>query len=149
MSAEIHGKSQFYSDFIDLLAFDSPVFITADDTDQDFSSSDVENPSTIIRYPTSDGEAKVANYLHELFLSGELSIVVFLSEGHQLLLEYLANELQLFNKGVSGLLAESDLLEMKLTLRLDSKIYIYSTNGSQVEFPMNMNKIRYSNISWT
>lgn len=131
MSAEVHGKSQFYSDFINLLAFDSPVFITTDDLDQDFTSSDVENPSTIIKYTTNDEESQVSNYLQELFHSGELTIMVFLTEGHQLLLEYLANELDLFNKGVSGLLAESDLIEMKLTLRLDSKIYLYSTNGSQ------------------
>ena len=45
----------------------------------------------------------------KLYYGGNITLVLFLDDGHQKLLKILNDELRLFDKGLAGLLAESDV----------------------------------------
>ena len=130
MFNEIEGKEKFFTDFLKCFNIEESVFISTDEFDQELGNATKTNSLTaLIRYTTNKDEEEVADHLKELHLLGDLTMAVFIDEGHQKLLDLLVNDLQLFKKGLTGLVAEADVTTgMHLTLRLDTRLYLYTSN---------------------
>ena len=130
---DIHGQECFFTDFMEFLETASPVFISTNQFDEDLGNVVNNDPINLIIYIPGE-EKEVALYLRELYLMGEVTIIVFLNEGHQNLLNLLMNTLNLFTEGLSGLLPESDVsYNLNNALRLDSKIYVYANCGETID----------------
>ena len=150
----VKGKDNFITDFLKWFDTASPVYISTDQFDEDFGHIDLNTSVSFIRYRSSEEEEEVANYLHELNLLGDLTMVLFLNEGHQELLNILIKELYLFKKGLIGLLPESDFTnDLDKALRLDTKIYLYATFGETIvlkeAYAVNGEKITHEIGTWS
>ena len=123
---EIQGQSQFHKDIMHCFRSDMPVFLSTSGFNDDLSSLNKDCPTTYIKYIAGKEERQVANHINELYRFGHLSMLLFLDDGHNRLLDMLINELKLFNKGVTGIIPKSDLDDkMKHAFRLDTKLYLY------------------------
>ena len=128
----IEGQDKFFTDFLKSFTIENPVFISSDEFDQDFSHS-YKNASALIKYTTNKDEEQVADHLQRLHNLSEMTTVVFIDNGHQKLLDLMINDLQLFKKGLTGLVSEADVTTgINLTLRLDTRLYTYMSNGSGI-----------------
>ena len=128
---KIKGQGLFFADFLKFIDDKYPIFITTDEFDQDLAIANENSTTHVIRYNTYIDEEQIADHLQKLHLSGDLTTIVFIDGGHQKLLDLLTNNLQLFNKGLTGLIAEVDVSSgLNLTLRLDTRLYQYSSQGN-------------------
>ena len=105
----IEGRLQFFADVLNCFNIENPVFITTDDLDRDFLDIGENSTTALIRYVTNKEEREVAHHINELYFLGDLTMVVFLDNGHQKLLNLLIEDLQLFKKGLAGLISEDDV----------------------------------------
>ena len=125
---EIEGH--FFTDFLNCFIIENPVYIATDDFDQDLGDSSKDSTTALLRYTPNKDEEQLANHLQKLHILGDLTMVVFIYKGHQKLLDLLLNDRQLFKKGLTGLVSESDVTTgLNLTLRLDTRLYIYTSNA--------------------
>ena len=128
---EIQGQEKFFTDFMKCFNIWDPLFISTDHQDQEFGNS--SKNSALIRYNTYDDEERVADYIQKLYLLGDLTNAVFIDNGHQKLLDLLINDMQLFNKGLTGLISELDVASgLNLTLRLDTRLYMYTSSVNTI-----------------
>ena len=125
---EIEGQEPFFTDFLKRFNIENPVFISADEFDQDIDNNNTNFSKALIRYTTNKDEDEVAGHLQNLFLLGDLAIIVLIDNGHHKLLDLLVNNLQLFKKGLTGLISEADVnTGLNLTLQLDTRLYLYNS----------------------
>ena len=130
---EIEGNELFFTDFMKCFNNENPVLISTDELDPDYSNSNRKSTTALIRYTTNKDEEQVADQLQKLQDLGDLTMAVFIDNGHQKLLDLLINDLQLLNKGLTGLISELDATTgLNLTLRLDSRLYIYRSKGQTI-----------------
>ena len=130
---KIEGLDLFFTDFLRCFNYENPVFITAYEFDQDLGNIQRISTATLIRYATDKDEQQVAQYLKRLHLLGDLTMVVFIDDGHHYLLDLLVNDMQLFHKGVTGLISGLDAnAGLNLTLRLDTSLYFYTSNRNSI-----------------
>ena len=128
---EINGKGLFITDFLKWFGDKYSVFISADEIDEDLVIANKNTTTHEIRYTNNKDEEQVSDYLQKLHLADELKIVVFVDSGHHKLLGLLINELQLFNKGLTGLVTEADVSSgPNRRLRLDTRLYYYGPQGN-------------------
>ena len=127
---EIEGQEKFFTDFLKCFNIEESVFISTDEFDQELGNRTNNNSMTaLIRYTTNKDEEEVADHLKKLHLLGDLTVAVFIDEGHQKLLDLLLNDQQLLKKGLTVLVAEADVTTgINLTLRLDTRFYMYTSN---------------------
>ena len=147
------GNKNFFTDFLKFFNIENPVFISTDELDQDLSNISKNSPTASIRYNTNKDEEEIAGRLQKLQLLGDLTAVVFIDNGHQKLLDLLINDLKLFNIGLTGLFLEADVTTgLNLTLRLDSKLYLYTSLGETIDlkemYAINKKKIVHSIGTW-
>ena len=109
---EINGKGLFITDFLKWFGDKYSVFISTDEIDEDLIIANKNTTTHEIRYTNNKDEEQVSDYLQKLHLADELKIVVFVDSGHHKLLGLMINELQLFNKGLTGLVTEADVSVM-------------------------------------
>ena len=125
------GLEQFFTDVLKCFNIENPVFVSTDESDQDFTDIAENSTTALIRYVTNKEEREVASHLSELYFLGDLTVVVFLDDGHRKLLDLLINDLQLLKKGLTGIISEADVNSgLNLTLQLDTKLFLYSTEGA-------------------
>ena len=87
------GQGQFFIDFLTYLNNESPVFITKDYFEQDFQNTFKENfTASFITYSTDKEGKELARYVHKLFRWGDLTVLVFVGDGHHKLLHFLINK---------------------------------------------------------
>ena len=131
---EIEGEALFFSDFLKFFNYENPVFIITDELDVEFSSTANDSgAASLISYTANKDEEHVADHLQNLYNLSEMTMIVFMDKGHQKLLDLLFNELQLFKKGLTGLVSEADInAGLNLTLRLDTKLYEYKSEGESI-----------------
>ena len=114
---EIEGQDNFFTDFLKCLSIENAVFIGSDDFDQDLGDSSKNSTTALIRYTTNKDEEQLADHLQKLHILGDLTMAVFIDNGHQKLLNLMINDLQLFSKGLTGLISELDVTTgLNLTL---------------------------------
>ena len=124
---DIEGNQSFFDDFLKNFDSDKPLFISSDEFEQDIRSENINSTTGFVRYTLNKDEEQVLHQLHELFLLGDFTMAVFIDDGHHKLLDLLINDLQLFNKGLRGLISEFDIITgFSFTLRLDTQLFIYS-----------------------
>lgn len=125
----------FYKEFLKSFAVRNPVLISTDRFENSLIDIAIDNyTSYFIKYTTNNEEWDVANLIMKLYYGGNITLVLFIDDGHQNLLKILNDELRLFDKGLAGLLAESDVApELKFVLRLDTLLYLYSANASAIK----------------
>ena len=129
----VEGQEDFFRDFTKFSDSDSPMFVSTDDVDEDLKSINMSSSTAFIQYSASE-EEELALYLHELFTLGDMTMVVFLKTGHKKLLNLLMNELDLFKRGLIGLLPESEVTtELDFALRLNTKLYLYANGGTTID----------------
>ena len=129
---EIEGHD-FFTDFVKCFNIENPVFITTDALDQEFKQIRANATTTLIRYTTNKDEEEIANFLLKLHLIGEVTMTVFLDNGHQKLLNLLINDLELLKKGMTWLLSEADVTpSLNLTLRFDTELYMYTSKRETI-----------------
>ena len=125
---EIEGQELFFADFIQCFNNENPVFIGTDDFDLEFHDKEKKYLTGLIRYSTNKDEEQLGQHLKNLQLLGDLTMVVFVDNGHHQLLDILINDLQLFKEGLTGLVPEQDVAQgLNLTLQLDTGLYTYMT----------------------
>ena len=131
---ETEGQELFFTDFLKSFNNENPVFISRDEFEEDFRITNMENSATaLIRYTTNEDEEEVAGHLQKLLLLGDLTMLVFIDNGHHKLLDLLINDLQLFKTGLTGLISEVDVTTgLNLTLRLDTRLYLYTSVGETI-----------------
>ena len=130
---KIEGQQLFFTNFLNTFNYEDPLFISKDSFDLNLGNPNKNLTRALIRYTTSTEEEQVSHHLHQLFLLGDLTMVVFIDNGHHKLLDLLINDLQLFNKGVTGLIAEIDLnINVASSLRLTTSLYTYAPKGSTI-----------------
>ena len=128
---EIKGQGLFFADFLKCFGDEYHIFISTDEFDQDQAFANTNSTIQVIRYSTDMDVELTADHLHKLHISDDLKMVVFIDGGHQKLLDLLMNDLQLFNKGLIGLMTETDVSSgLNLTLRLDTRLYLYTSQGN-------------------
>ena len=103
-----------------------PAFISQDHFEIDSSDISLNIQTSFISYKVNKDEDMVAGDLLKLHRAGYLNLIIFLDEGHGILLRKLINDEKLLNLGVSALCQESDYSLKDLRLRLDTKLYYYS-----------------------
>ena len=103
-----------------------PAFISQDHFEIDSSDISLNIQTSFISYKVNKDEDMVAGDLLKLHRAGYLNLIIFLDEGHGILLRKLINDAKLLNLGVSALCQESDYSLKDLRLRLDTKLYYYS-----------------------
>ena len=87
----------------------------------------------MIRYTKNQDEEQVSRHFYRLFLLGDLTMAIFMDNGHHLLLDLLINNLQMFNSRVIGLISENDMnISASFTMRLTSRLYMYTSRGSSI-----------------
>ena len=132
----VEGQEDFFGDFIKFLDTEGPMFISSEQVDEDLNRINMNSSTAFIRY-SSNEEEKVAFYLNELYTLGDLTMVVFLNTGHQKLLSLLMNNLDLFKRGLIGLVPESDVTtELDISLHLNTRLYLYANWGTIDVFEM-------------
>ena len=105
----------------------NPLFIGTDDYDLDVKFEN-SNRYSLIRYTTNKEEEQVSRHINYLFIAGDLTMAVFIDKGHHKLLYLLINDLQLFNKGLTGLISEQDIfIHISFSLRLQTGLYTYTS----------------------
>ena len=125
---EVQGDNQFYMDILEFFGIDTPVFVSTYDYDIDTRYLNHDASSTFIKYAPEKDATEVAKHINELYTLDESRIVMFLDNGHHTLLKILLNEYQLFNKGATGVLQQSDIDgKMYSAMQLDTKLYLYSS----------------------
>ena len=132
--AKTQGHIHFCKQFLTAFSIKKYVFLSTDNFD--YSPSDVlyNNVTSLIRYDTNYDEFKVADQIEKLFIFGNITAVLFLDSGHGKLLKILIRDLKLFHKGLTGLIQEFDIAhELGMTLRLNTLLYVYTTNGSIIK----------------
>ena len=130
---DIEGNQSFFDDFLKNFDSDKPLFISSDEFEQDIRSENKNSTTGFVRYTLNKDEEQVLHQLHELFLLGDFTMAVFIDDGHHKLLDLLINDLQLFNKGLRGLISEFDIITgFSFTLRLDTQLFIYSPEGEAI-----------------
>ena len=130
---EIEGMEDFFTDFMKCFSNENPVLISTDEFDLDFGNSNKNSTTALIRYTTNKDEKQVADHLQKLQDLGDLTMAVFIDNGHQKLLDLLINDLQLLNKGLTGLISELDVTTgLHFTLRLDTRLYIYRSRRQTI-----------------
>ena len=128
---DAEGHHPFFKDFLTIFDFGNALFISNDEIDL-VDTMSKNSTTALLRYSTNKEEEQVSNHLQQLFLSGDMTMAVFIDNGHQKLLDLLINDRQLFNKGLTGLISELDVnVSHNLTLRLDSRLYIYKSEGNK------------------
>ena len=135
MSDGALGQSLFLSNCLSHFDFKSPVIISTDKDEalQDLSVINAETTTAFITYVVGQDEAQVAQHLLHLRDLNEVDAILFLHDGHQILLEILTMEVDLFNKEVTGIISEPDFPSGNLALRLDSKFYLYQQQPEMIE----------------
>ena len=129
----IEGRLQFFADVLNCFNIENPVFITTDDLDRDFLDIGENSTTALIRYVTNEEEKEVAHHINELYFLGDLTMVVFLDNGHKKLLNLLIEDLQLFKKGLAGLISEDDVNNgLELTMQLDTKLFLYTSEENKM-----------------
>ena len=151
---EVEGHILFFVDFLKCFNNENPVFISTDGSDQDFVNQTKISTTYLIRYTINKDEEQLADHLHKLHLSGDLTMAVFLDNGHHKLLNLLINEMELFQKGMTGLLSEADAIaNTNFTLALDSRLYLYKLKGKLINlkemYGINRNKIVQEIGTWS
>ena len=130
---EIEGNQSFFDDFLKYFDSDIPIFISSDQSELDIGSININSTTGFVRYALDREEALVLHQLHEQFLLGDFTMAVFINDGHRKLLDLLINDLQLFNKGLRGLIPEFDkTMGFSFTLHLDTQLYIYAPEGKTI-----------------
>ena len=95
---ESEGQEQFFTDFLWRFKIGDPLFISAEDVDQDLQNSSINSKAAaLIRYKSYQDEEEVAKHLENLYYSGDLTTVVFIDDGHTTLLQILMNVLKLMS----------------------------------------------------
>ena len=94
----IKGQQLFYTDFLKTFNYENPLFISTDELDLNLGNPCKNSARAFIRYTTNKDEKQVSHHLQQLFLLGDLTMVVFINDGHDKLLDLLINDLQLFSK---------------------------------------------------
>ena len=129
----IEGNQSFFDDFLNHFDADDPLFICSDEFEQDIGSINNKSTTGFVIYTKNKEEEQVLHQLHQLFLLGDLTMVVFIDDGHHKLLDQLINDLQLFNKGLRGLISEFDItMSFSFSLHLDTQLYIYAPEGETI-----------------
>ena len=129
---EIQGQELFFKHFLKTFNYENPVFIQTNDMDQDLSKID-DDSIAILRYTTSKDEEQVAYHIQSLYNLSDITVVVFMDEGHTKLLDLLFNSMELFKRGLDGLISETDAKTgLNLTLRLDTRLYTYSSRVDSI-----------------
>ena len=105
---EAEGQEKLIADFLEYLNIENPVYIRTDEFDQDWSVSN-KTLTAFIKYTPNKDEEQVADYLQQLQVLGDLTMAVFIDNGHQTLLDLMINDLQLFKRGLSGLVSHDDV----------------------------------------
>ena len=75
---EIEGQEPFFTDFLKRFNIENPVFISADEFDQDIDNNNKNFSKALIRYTTNKDEDEVASHLQNLFLLGDLAIIALI-----------------------------------------------------------------------
>ena len=127
-------QSQFLSDCQRHFDFKSPVIISTEKEEAIPTLTDVtvETTATFITYTVGQDEGDVAQHLLRLKDYNELDAVLFLHRGHGILLQLLTPEVQLFNKDVTWIISESKFPTENSALRLDSNVYLYQQNHTEI-----------------
>ena len=129
----IEGNQSFFADFLKYFDSDNPIFICSDQFELDIATISINSTTGFVRYVLDKEEALVLHQLHEQFLLGDFTMVVFINDGHRKLLDQLINDLKLFNKGLRGLISEFDkTMDFSFTLHLDTQLYIYAPEGETI-----------------
>ena len=126
---ECRGAWKFFNSVMEHMGESVPVypaFISQDHFEIDSSDIGLNIPTSFISYKVNKDEDNVAEELLDLHLAGYLNLIVFLDNGHGVLLRKLVNDQKVLNLGVSALCQESDYSVKDLNLRLDTKLYYYS-----------------------
>ena len=120
-------QSLFLSDCLHYFDFKSPVIISTDKDQalQSVSAISLETSTLLISYTVGQEEAEVAQYILRLKDLNEIDAILFLDEGHHILLKKLIMQLNLFNNEVTGIISVSDIPSENSALRLDSKFYLH------------------------
>ena len=127
------GHNNFYEDFLKAFAIENSLFLSTDGFENSPSDITVNNVTAFIQYTTNKEEREVANHIKKLHFWGKIAAVLFLDNGHGKLLKILMSELKLFNKGLTGLIPESDVFpELSWELRFDTFLFVYSTSVSTI-----------------
>ena len=130
---EVEGQKLFFADFLKVFNYANPVFISTDEFDQDIANTNMNSMTDLIRYTTDKEEEQVADHIQKLHLSDDLTMAVFIDNGHHKLLNLLINELKIFQKGITCLFSGADVTtNLNLTLRLDSRLYLYTSKGKLI-----------------
>ena len=132
--SEVGGKVCFFADVLRYFNIENPIVISRDELEEEFCITKMDYSTTsLIRYTTNKDEEEVYHDLQKVVHSGDLTMIVFLDNGHQKLLEFLINDLQLFEKGLMVLISEADVQTgLNLTIRLDTQLYLYTSNGNTI-----------------
>ena len=131
---DVEGHHPFFNDFLKRFDFGNALFISNDEFDLELDITNKNSTTALLRYTTNKEEEQVSHHLQQLFLSGDMTMAVFIDNGHLKLLDLLINDLQLFNKGLTGLISELDVnISLNMTLRLDSRLYTYKSEGNKID----------------
>lgn len=149
---EIKGQEKFFVDFLKFSSIECPLFISTDEFDEDLGDAS-KNSTALIRYTRNKDEEKVAAHLQMLQLSGDLTMAVLIDKGHNKLINLLVNNLQLFEKGMAGLISETDITsDLHLKLRLDTRLFLYTSMKETIQlkemYAINRKKIVQTVGTW-
>ena len=125
-SVASYQHTTFLTECAHFFSFKTPVYVSSDKEEafKNLADTYIGKPTTLLTYIPYNEEREVARHLLDLNKMDLLDAVLFINEGHQILLELLATKLHQFSN-VTGIAPQSDFPATRANLRFDTKIYLY------------------------